>query len=369
MKKMFCVQSVLTALLLTGIGAFGVPSASAQQIKQLKNPADVKIKTEVSDEKADAAATPADNAAVMNAENTSSQSYSVVIESKIGADGKRVQTKKVWKDGVLVEDEEKTVEGTDTDGDTAIELDGQIAPGIVLRSERSGDLPLGEIDPNLSQDEMMKQMNEQMRAMRARHSEMMKRFGLPGFGPNAGPFGDPDGDQPFALPITVTPSAYWLGAVIAPVPPETAAQLGLADGVGVVLRDIVPNSPAAKAGLQKYDILIQLGETPVGDPASIGQTLDKTEGKPIQTEYYRQGKLETVELTPEKRPEAPEAVQPTAADESDHSAAFGSNEKIRVVRPGMIVPADEAETVRENAAPAETPATAPAEKPAETPEK
>ena len=351
--KLLCVQSVMTAFLLAGIGLLGMNPISAEGVKQLKNPADVKIKTETAN--ADDSTDATEPAKTSDAPNITSQnqSYSVVIESKIGADGKRVQTKKVWKDGVLVEDEEKTVEGADAD--TSIDLDGQIAPGIVLRSERSGDMPFEEIDPNLPQDEMMRQMRDQMNAMRARHAQMMQRFGLAGFGPNAGPFGNPEGENPFAAPVK--PSEYWLGAVVAPVPPETAAQLGLADGIGVVIRDVVPDSPAAKTGLQQYDILTKLGDTNVSGRDSIGQALDAAQDKPLATEFYRKGKLETVELTAEKRPEATE-TDALATEQSTSTEPFDANEKIRVVRPGMIVPAPEVENASKPAeadtAPADT---------------
>lgn len=352
--KTLCVQSVLTAFLLAGIGLLGMNLISAEGVKQLKNPADVKIKT-ATDSAADSAGqtAPAVNGAESRPETaavpntvTQSQSYSVVIESKIGEDGKRVQSKKVWKDGVLVEDEEKTFEGIDADGDTTIELDGQIAPGIVLRSERSGDMPFGDIDPNLSQDEMMRQMRDQMNAMRRRQAEMMQRFGLSGFGLSAGPFGNPDGENPFAVPVKL--SEYWLGAVVAPVPPETAAQLGLDEGIGVVIREIVPDSPAAKAGLRQYDIITQLGDAAVSGRESIGQTLDSAQGKPLTTEFYRKGKLETVELTAEKRPE-PAVTDTFSPEQSTNAEPVESNEKIRVVRPGMIVPAPEVEKAAEPA--------------------
>ena len=350
MKKLFCVQSVMIAFLLAGMGFFGASSSYAQRTKQLKE-----LKAPAAPVKTDAAAdaVPNDANAAPNAQNTPSapnvqnQSYSVVIESKIGEDGKRVQTKKVWKDGVLVEDEEKTVEGTD--GGAAIELDGQTAPGILLRSERSGDMPLDDIDANLTPEEMMRQMNERMSAMRARQAEMMRQFGFGGFGPS-----DEGSEDSFAEPVNVAPSEYWLGAVIAPVSPETAAQLGLDEGVGVVIRDILPDSPAAKAGLQQYDLLTKIGETAVGDRAVIGETLDANGDKTVTIEFYRKGKLENGELTPEKRPE-PRTLDALPLTGSD-AAPFGPNEKIRVVRPGMIVPAP----VEQNA-PAEQ--SAPTEKP------
>lgn len=411
MKKMFCVQTIVLSLLLAGFGVFN--TAAADETKQLKESATPEAATE--------------DTAVPEVQ---SQSYSVVIESKVGEDGKRVQTKKVWKDGVLVEDEEKTVEGTEADGDTAIELDGQIAPGIILRSERSGDL-FDDIDPNLSQDQVIGQMmSERFNAMRQRQIEIMKQLGfgpMPGvgyprsvsipcdyelgaaispitddvaaqLGLNAGEgivilgavtdsaaqkaglqkydiltkIGDQTlniaslaeilnktGDEPTSIEFyrngklqtgTITlqkrtqpfKSEYYLGASIIPVSEEAAAQLGIPEGKGVLIQSVLPNSPAFKSGLQHYDILVKLGETTVGDFETIGKTLDANGDKPIKIEFLRKGKIETAELVPEKRPTEPEAVP--LAMPSNTQENFGANEKIRVVRPGMIIPAPNAAT-------------------------
>lgn len=331
--KMLCVQSVMTALFLSGIGMVNV--LPAQEIKQLKEPAKAEAKTDDAAQENDAQKAGDAQSAPNIAPGGTSQSYSVVIESKVGPDGKRVQTKKVWKDGVLVEDEEKTVEGTDENGDAAIELDGQIAPGIILRSERSGDFPFEEMDPNLSEDEMIQQMQAQMAAMRARQAEMMKRLGIPGFGMNAGPFDGMNDDMSAAY---AKPSEYWLGVVIAPLSEVTQAQLGLSDGEGVVIRDLVPGGPAEKAGLAKNDILTKIDSTNVNSVGTIAETLDKIGDKTVKIEFYRKGKLETADLTPEKRPVDVDAPNGARIIGNGAEESFGPSEKIRVVRPGMIVP-------------------------------
>ena len=327
-----CVESVIFSLLLAGLGFCPGPAARAQN-----------------------AADPA--------AGISSQSYSVTIESSVGPDGKRVQKKKVWKDGVLIEDEEKTIEGDAPDGNAPLELDSQIAPGIILRNGTSaqaanpanpadpaiGDPALGGTviaDPNaLGGDDIFRQMQSQMEAMLAQQEEMMKRFnGAFGFSPSdvMSGFGFPRQGIPGAVASAIKPSEYWLGARVTQVDPVLRSQLALGDDEGILIFDVVPDSPSEKAGLQKYDILLKLGDQPVCDPLEIGELLDANGGeKPLTVEFIRAGQRQSVELTPEKRPEVdrePAEVEIQAGD--GQAPGISSDEKIRVVRPGMILPAD-----------------------------
>ena len=52
----------------------------------------------------------------------------------------------------------------------------------------------------------------------------------------------------------------WLGVVLAPVPEVITQQLGdiIPEKQGVMIQAVSPNSPAAKAGLQRYDIILGL---------------------------------------------------------------------------------------------------------------
>ena len=111
---------------------------------------------------------------------------------------------------------------------------------------------------------------------------------------------------------------------------------------GILIFDVVPGSPSEKAGLQKYDILLKLGDQPVCNPLEIGEILDANGGeKPMAVEFIRAGQRQSVELLPEKRPEVdqePAGVEIQAGD--GQAPVISSDEKIRVVRPGMILPAD-----------------------------
>jgi hypothetical protein len=54
-----------------------------------------------------------------------------------------------------------------------------------------------------------------------------------------------------------------------PVPPPLAAQLGLGEGFGLLVGEVLPESPAAAAGLQKFDVLKLLNDQQLVDPQQL----------------------------------------------------------------------------------------------------
>ncbi|MHC4970970.1 MAG: S1C family serine protease [Planctomycetota bacterium] len=60
-----------------------------------------------------------------------------------------------------------------------------------------------------------------------------------------------------------------------------------------------PRGPAAKAGLQRYDIITRLDGRTYPDPLLMGEAMsDVTPGKPVALEILRQGAKRTVRVTP-----------------------------------------------------------------------
>ena len=58
-------------------------------------------------------------------------------------------------------------------------------------------------------------------------------------------------------PKKLTP---YLGVVSVPAPPVLIAQLGLEEGFGLMVENILPDSPAQAAGIQRYDVLKLLND-------------------------------------------------------------------------------------------------------------
>ena len=71
-------------------------------------------------------------------------------------------------------------------------------------------------------------------------------------------------------------SRGWLGVSIQPLTPELAKSFGARDSKGVLVADVVPASPAAKAGVRAGDIVLQVDGKPVEDPASLSRAIALT---------------------------------------------------------------------------------------------
>ena len=65
-----------------------------------------------------------------------------------------------------------------------------------------------------------------------------------------------------AVPAQAQAQKTWLGVSLAPVPGVLSKQLGslIPENQGVMVRSVVPDSPAAGAGLQDYDILLNFND-------------------------------------------------------------------------------------------------------------
>jgi len=91
-----------------------------------------------------------------------------------------------------------------------------------------------------------------------------------------------------------------IGIVLAPLTPALAKQLGLDETTrGVVVGEIVPGSPAAKAGLQQGDVIVGFaGEKISSLPSFRLKVASSPIGKPFELEFYRDGKRQTTTIVP-----------------------------------------------------------------------
>jgi hypothetical protein len=119
-----------------------------------------------------------------------------------------------------------------------------------------------------------------------------------------------------ALLLTLSPSSAWaqkkdatapppeekgtfLGILFAPVPDVVYDQVPqLPHDRGVVVSHVLPDSPAAKAGLRRNDILLQYGDEKVRDCEHFARLIrdDKPERK-VRLTYLRGGKEATADVT------------------------------------------------------------------------
>ena len=76
---------------------------------------------------------------------------------------------------------------------------------------------------------------------------------------------DPHSVQP---PTPAKPTPF-LGVMTSPVPPPLGAQLGLPEGFGLLVDEVVGDSPAATAGLQRHDVLKLFNDQQLVDPNQL----------------------------------------------------------------------------------------------------
>lgn len=114
----------------------------------------------------------------------------------------------------------------------------------------------------------------------------------------------------FAIPINIVKTVVeqlktkgkvergWLGVVIQDLTPDLAKELGLKVTEGVLITEIIPDSPAAKAGLKEKDVIIKVNGKPVRNASELrSQILILKPGTEVELEIIRNGEKKIVKAT------------------------------------------------------------------------
>ena len=95
----------------------------------------------------------------------------------------------------------------------------------------------------------------------------------------------------------------YLGLSTARIPGMVAEHLGLAEGNGVIVRTVCPNSPADSAGFAVNDIILSIGGEPVADSDAFSESIRaRKAGDKLELEIIRKGKPDKVEVILAERP-------------------------------------------------------------------
>ena len=87
----------------------------------------------------------------------------------------------------------------------------------------------------------------------------------------------------------------WLGVQIQPVSRDIADSLGLADAAGALVVEPQADSPGAKAGIKKGDVITALDGEPIKDPRDLARRVaDIAPGTKVDLSVWRDGKSEKV---------------------------------------------------------------------------
>ena len=119
----------------------------------------------------------------------------------------------------------------------------------------------------------------------------------------------------FSIPVSLARSVFeqivrdgevtrgWLGIVPAPVTAEAAKALALARVEGVVIRELESGGPAARAGMQVFDVVVEIAGKPTRNvPQLLARIAELPPGSVARVHVVRGGKEAQVDVTVGKRP-------------------------------------------------------------------
>jgi serine protease Do len=113
----------------------------------------------------------------------------------------------------------------------------------------------------------------------------------------------------FAIPVNLvknlvpeletkgTVTRGWLGVSIQPLTPELARSFGLEQERGALVADVTADSPAAKAGIERGDVVVGFNGKQIEDSAALpGLVAAAPVGKAVPVEILRDGKTRTLNV-------------------------------------------------------------------------
>ena len=95
----------------------------------------------------------------------------------------------------------------------------------------------------------------------------------------------------------------WLGVSMQPLTPELAASFGAKDRKGALVADVVPESPAAAAGLKSGDIVLEFNGQKVEEPGDLARAVGlATPGQTAKLKVWRDGQERALDIRMTEQP-------------------------------------------------------------------
>jgi len=147
---------------------------------------------------------------------------------------------------------------------------------------------------------------------------------------------------------------YWLGVQVAVPTDQQRKELNIPGKQGIIIVDVIPESPAAKAGLKTNDVLLKVDGKSLESVNDLIEAVPQAKGKALKLEVQREGKTKTIEVAPAKRPAGMfdfDFTFPSGKEWEDLQAwlqRFRKGEvkpgeepfRFRLFGPGVIIPPD-----------------------------
>ncbi len=162
--------------------------------------------------------------------------------------------------------------------------------------------------------------------------------------------GNASGAVAWTVPVALAaqPGEYWIGVEAHEVPEALRAHTNLPKDQGLLVEQVYPDSPAAKAKIARHDVLLKAGDKPLRKVADLVEAVQAAKGKKLVLEAIRAGKSIQLEVTPEKRPKdlmpAPGGPWATSMEEMKKWIEGmkpwpgGPAMRFRLFHPGAVLP-------------------------------
>lgn len=143
----------------------------------------------------------------------------------------------------------------------------------------------------------------------------------------------------------IKPSDYWVGLECHPVDARLRSHLDLPEETGLIIEQVLPESPAAKAGFKQYDVALKAGEKTLKSVADLMAAVDEAKDNALDVQVIRGGKNITIQVTPARRPEGGAVRRVETPDKEDllelllekGKAAGMGDLRFRVLQPGAML--------------------------------
>jgi hypothetical protein len=129
-----------------------------------------------------------------------------------------------------------------------------------------------------------------------------------------------------------TAPSYWVGLSVNPADETLRSHLKLDDGTGLVVAEVIKETPAEKAGFKVNDVLLSIAGHPAKEPNDLVQAVQKAKESPIKIALRRRGADQVVTVTPVPRKVSMDLV----ATPEQFEARFDA-QVFRLVQPGQPI--------------------------------
>jgi serine protease Do len=122
------------------------------------------------------------------------------------------------------------------------------------------------------------------------------------------------------------PQRGYLGVGLQPLSEDIAGSLGLPKDSGEIVRSVVPNGPAGRAGLVQGDVIVKVNGQPVTPDQTVSYLVANTSvGSRVPLEIIRGGKRATVYVQVDERPTEEALAKLSGGNTGDQGVTGGTS--------------------------------------------